>query len=186
MFIIHQDYDIINAKTPVLTRQENGQFEFKYGYFLEFAVKANNETLEKIKTICAPFDFSTGVQQAIFSCLDSKQRLFLLAWPDIIRNNFKDSDDFLAFALCLEGQKSTTIQYFEVNWNFRHSYEPLQKYRRVGTSAIKALQRVYQNRELCGQSASNALNFWLKNSFTCTDENEQHIRWYQNMHTNTI
>ena len=179
MFIIHQDYDIIDKNTPVLTRQENGQFEFKDCYFMEFMVRADDDTMKKIKTICAPFDFSTGVQQAIFSCLDSKQRLFLLAEPDIIKNDFKDSDDFLAFALCLEGQKSTTIQYFEVNWNFRHSYEPLQKYRRVGTSAIKALQRIYQNRELCGQSASNALNFCLKNSFTCTDENEQHVHWCQ-------
>ena len=180
MFIIHQDYDIINKNTPVLTRQESGQFEFKDCYFLEFMIWPDDDTMNKIKTICAPFDFSPGVQQAIFSCLDGKQRLFLLAGPDIIRNNFKDTDDFLAFALCVDGQQNTTIQYFEVNWNFRHSYEPSQKYRRVGTSAIKALQRTYQNRELCGRSALDALKFWSKHGFTThTGENEQHVYWRQ-------
>lgn len=180
MFTINQDYYILDSKVPVLTLQTNGQFEHKNSYFLEFVVQDDNKTLEKIKTVCAPFDYSTAVAQAISKHnLFHLQRLFLLTGPDAIKNSFKESDDFLAMAFCADGEHATTIQYFEVNYLFRRSYEPNQKYRRVGTSAINALKQVYQDRELGGRSALDALNFWFKNDFTRMDDRELYLHWNQ-------
>jgi len=181
MFILNQDYQIIDANTPVLTRGADGSFEFQDCYFLEFVVKSDEKTKEKINTICAPFDFSTAVQFAISKyhfCLNN-ERLFLLATPDTIQNNFKEPDDFLAMALCSDSNQSTVIQYFEVNYKFRHSYDPNQKYKRVGTSAAKALKKVYYPRELCGRSALHALDFWFKNGFTRMDDREQYLHYCQ-------
>ena len=183
MFTAQQDYIIKNSHVPVLANQQNGRFEFKDCYFLEFIVKQDNETMKKINTICMPFDFNTGIQYKI-----SKQRsvydnfvyrLFLLAGSDIIKNEFKDQDDFLAITLCNDDEQKTTIQYFEVNHNFRHSYEPKQKYRNVGTSALNALKEIYQSNELFGQSASHAIDFWLKNGFTRIKTHDLYIHWCQ-------
>lgn len=177
MFAVNQDFTIVNGNVPVLARQENGGFQPKICHLLEFVVKKDTKTME----ICKPFDFATGVQQAISMWHSSTgaHRLFLLADPDIIKNHFKDPDDFLAFALCLDEKSCTTIQYFEVNYNFRHSYEPNQKYRRVGTSAIQALQKIYRGCELCGRSTLDAYKFWTNNGFTRIDGHELHLHWQQ-------
>ena len=111
--------------------------------------------------------------------LTDKERLFLLVGPNTIKNNFKEPDDFLALALCHDNRQSTFIQYFEVNYKFRHSYEPNQKYINVGTSATNALKEVYHSRELCGRSALHAIDFWLKNGFTHIDDREQYLHWCQ-------
>lgn len=179
ILISHQDYKILDSHTPVLTRKENGQFEFMDCYFMEFIVNANDETMKKIKIVCEPFNYKPAVQNAISGCVSKNTyiRLFLLAGPETIKNKFKDTDDFLALALCHDYRQNTTIQYFEVNYKFRHSYEPNQKYRRVGTSAVNALKQIYQTRELCGESALDALKFWLKNGFTRTNEHELHLYW---------
>ena len=182
MFLNCQDYNIINTNTPVLTHKDNGQFKPTDCYFLEIHIKADDETMEKIKIVCKPFVFDAGVRNVIAkhsSEHGNVQRLFLLAGPDIIKNNFQDSNDFLAFALCDDGFKSTEIQYFEVNYKFKHSYEPNQRYRRVGTSALNALKQTYKTRELYGESALEALHFWLKNGFTRTDETGLHLHWNQ-------
>lgn len=68
---------------------------------------------------------------------------------------------------------------FEVNSKFRHSYEPNQKYRYVGTGAVKALQKVYQSGELWCESVPHALKFWSKNGFTRIDNRELFLHWYQ-------
>jgi len=183
MFTIYQDYIIKQSDVPVLTHQSHGQFEPTDCYFLEFFITADDETIKKIKTLCAPFGFSAGIPQKI-AAHDSEsgniQRLFLLAGPDIIRNKFTNPDDCLAFSLCDDGPKSTEIQYFEVNYIFKHSFDPNQKYRRVGTSALDALKTVYQTRELCGESALDALKFWIKNDFTHIDgQKELRLHWRQ-------
>ena len=178
MLINNNDYNILYTDIPVLTRQENGQFEFRDCYLLEFVIKTDSETMDKIKLFCTPFDFNTAVKNKLSTIQDNNiQRLFLLAGPNIIKNRFQEPDDFLALALCDDGSKSTTIQYFEVNNKFRHSYEPNQKYKRVGTSAVQALQKIYPERELCGESALYALKFWDKNGFTRIKEGELYIRW---------
>lgn len=180
MLTVNQDYIIINSDTPVLTRQANGQFELKNCYFLEFFIESTNTA--KIETVCQPFDFGIAVKYAISKygyITNDTQRLFLLAGPDIINKDFTDSNEHLALALCQDGPKSTVIQYFEVNRNFRHSYEPNQKYRKVGTSALNALKEVYQTRELCGRSALEAIPFWLKNGFTRIDNREQYLHCKQ-------
>ena len=179
MVITDNDYNILCADIPVLTRQENGQFEFRDCYFLEFVIKNDAETMDKIKLFYTPFDFNTAVKNAISSPKDNSiQRLFLLAGPNIIKNRFQEPDDFLALAMCEDSPKSTIIKYFEVNNKFRRSYEPDQKYRRVGTSAVKALQKIYQDRELCGESALHAIKFWIKNGFILVKKGEQYVRWY--------
>ena len=179
MFTINQDYKIIDAHTPVLTRQWDGKFEFMDCYFLEIIINSDDETMAKIKKLCAPFDYNTAVQYEISSRRFSHNvpRLFLLVGPNTIKNNFQDSDDFLALALCLDLQNTTTIEYFEVNYKFRHSYEPNQKYRRVGTVVANALQKLYQNRELYGHSALDAIKFWIKNGWSHIDEREQYLHW---------
>ena len=178
MVITDNDYNILCTDIPVLTRQENGQFEFRDCYLLEFVIKTDSETMDKIKLFCTPFDFNTAVKNKISSTKNKNiQRLFLLATPNIINNSFQEPDDFLALAMCEDAKKSTTIQYFEVNNKFRHSYEPDQKYRRVGTSAVKALQKIYQERDLCGESALHAIKFWIKNDFIRVKEGELYIHW---------
>lgn len=178
MKISYQDYNILDAHTPVLIRQENGQFEFIGCYFLEFFIKPDNETLAKIDMLCEPFEYKTAIKYMISkqNLLSSNaQRLFFLVGPNTIQNNFQETDDFLALALCKDEQSNTLIQYFEVNYKFRHSYEPNQKYRRIGTSAVNALKKFYQSRELCGESALDALKFWLKNGFTRPDNHDLHL-----------
>ena len=181
MFVLNQDYNIIDAKVPVLMRQPNGQFEFKDCCFLEFTVGADEETMKKIIMACRPFNFTAAVELAIsknrFS--ENKERLFFLVGPDTVKNDFKNRDDFLALALCSDGVQKTQVQYFEVNYNFRHSYEPNQKYRRVGTSALNALKKVYHARELYGESALEAVKFWAKNGFTRIGESKQDLHWRQ-------
>lgn len=177
MFTINQDYFIKNSDIPVLTRQADGHFEHTNCYFLEFVVNADDETIKKIKTLSAPFGFCTAITQA--ASTTPKERLFLLGGTDIIKNSFNEPDDFLAIALCLDEPKSTIIQYFETNSKYRHSYEPNQKYRYVGTSGVKALQKVYHNRKLCGISAFHALGFWFKNGFSRIDDRERYLHWYQ-------
>ena len=181
MFTINKDYIIKNTDTPVLTNHGDGHFEFQDCYLLEFFIKNDTESLNKIQTLCMPFDFNTGVQNVISKHSSNTviQRLFLLSGPDIIENKFKNPDDFLVLALCIDNKQKTKIQYFEVNYKFRHSYEPNQKYRHIGTSAVKALQKIYQNRELYGESALHALKFWFKNGFTRINEHPQYIHWYQ-------
>ena len=179
MFTLNQDYIMKNSKTPVLTRQQDGKFEFKDCYFLEIVIKQDNETMNRINTVCAPFDFITSVQNAISEYNNNILRLFILAGPDIIKNKFKEPDDFLALALCNDEKQRTNLQYFEVNCKFRHSYDPNQKYRCVGTSAVKALKEIYKSRELYGKSALHALKFWFKNGFTRIDESEQYVHWNQ-------
>lgn len=116
MIITDNDYNILCDDIPVLTRQENGQFEFMDCYFLEFVIKTDTETMDKIKIFCTPFDFNTAVKNKLSTVQDNNiQRLFLLAGPNIIKNRFQEPDDFLALAMCEDGPKSTTIQYFEVN-----------------------------------------------------------------------
>ena len=183
MFTAYQDYTVADAHIPVLTLQKNGQYEFRDCYFLEFVVKPDYETCQKIRMVCEPFDFIESVQYSIsrynFFRKDRELRLFLLAAPDTIRHDFHMIDDLLAFAMCLDGEQKTKILYFEVNYKFRHSYEPTQKYRRVGTSALDALKEVYKNRELYGRSAIHALKFWLKNDFTPFDDRELYLHWVQ-------
>lgn len=180
MFIIRQDYNIISTNIPVLTNQNNGQFEFKDCYFLEFIIKSDDKTKQKIKTLCKPFVFRFGVRNELSEHIPGNiHRLFLLTDPNIIKNGFENTDDFLAFALCDDNPKNTEIQYFEVNYKFKHSYEPKQKYRRVGTSALNALKEIYKNRELYGKSAQEALKFWLKNDFTLIKEHELYVHWHQ-------
>lgn len=183
MFTIDQDYIIKQSDVPVLTRQAYGIFEPTDCYFLEFFIAPDDETITKIKTLCAPFGFSAGIQHKIVTHNaepDNIQRLFLLGGADIIRNSFTKPDDFLAFALCDDGPKTTEIQYFEVNYKFRHSFDPNQKYRRVGTSALDALKTVYQTRELCGDSALEAQKFWRKNDFTHIEGQEElRLGWRQ-------
>ncbi len=169
---------------PVLTHQDNGQFEFVDCYFMEFFVTADTDAMEKINVLSVSFDFGTGVKYAISKqCVSGNVlRLFLLAGPDIVKNNFTQPDDFLALALCEQGQKRTVIKYFEVNRKFRHSYEPDQKYRRVGTSTLNALKKIYEHHELCGKSAMEALRFWIKNGFTRINEQELDVYWRQKSH----
>ena len=182
MFTLYKDYSIINANAPVLTLQPNGQFEFKDCYFMEFVTRADEETMKKIGIICEPFSFNSAIQYVIsknsFSPYKT-ERLFLLAGPDTMKNNFKDTNDFLAIALCTGDLQRTTILYFEVNYMFRHSFEPNQKYRRVGASAANELKKVYSGGELGGRSALEALGFWFKNDFTRMDEREQWVHWRQ-------
>lgn len=182
MYKPDQDYRIINSNTPVLTRQADGHFEPTDCYLLEFTVNTDNETIQKIAKLCMPFDFKIAVPLAISkhrAFPNNIQRLFLLGSSDIISNKFRNPDDFLAFALCDDRKKRTKIQYFEVNYTFRHSYEPDQKFIRVGTSAADALKEIYKTRELYGKSASDALKFWLKNDFLIVDERKLYIRWNQ-------
>ena len=182
MFTLYQDYIIKNADTPVLTRQGDGHFEPTNCYFLEFIVRTDDKTMDKIKALCKPFGFDTGVRYAIAkhgALPDNAQRIFLLGTPDIIKTEFKNPDDFLALALCDDGPESTEIQYFEVNYKFRHSYDPTKPYMRVGTSAVKALQKNYKTRELCGDSAMEALKFWVKNNFIRVNGQDFRIRWRQ-------
>ena len=148
---------------------------------MEFFIKPDDINIKKIRTLCCPFDFSSIVQNEILkhNTNNSVMRLFLLTDPDTIKNNFKESDDFLAFALCKDEKLRTNLQYFEVNAKFRHSYEPHQKYRRVGTSAVNALKNIYQTRELYGQSALHALKFWIKNGFFSSNKNNQNVHWCQ-------
>ncbi len=172
MFTVDQDYKIIDAHTPVLARQENGQFKPMDCYFLEFIVGPGDKNLGKIKALCEPFDYQYAINPLF--------RLFLLVNPDAIKNDFKEPDNLLALALCEDAQQITTIHYFEVNYKFRHSYDPNQKYRRVGTGAVKALQKFYSGQELSGRSTLESLEFWDKMRFTRIDgHNEQHLHWYQ-------
>lgn len=182
MFIINQDYNIISNDVPVLTRQENGRFEFTDCYFIELAIRPDDKTIEKIMTMCEPFDYSTAIKHLISKYIfvpGNIQRLFMLLGHGAIKNDFKHTDDFLAIASCADAHKKTTIQYFEVNYNFRHSYDPNQKYNRVGTSALDALKEVYKDHELCGRSALEALGFWLKNGFTRMDDRDLYVHWRQ-------
>ena len=182
MFTIQQDYIIKNTDIPVLTRQADGHFEPTNCYFLEFMVRPDDKAMDKIKALCKPFGFDTGVRYAISkhgSLPDNVQRIFLLGGPEIIKTEFTNPNDFLAITLCDDGPENTEIQYFEVNYIFRHSYDPNKQYRRVGTSALKALQKNYQTRELWGESAMEALNFWLKNDFTRINNQDFRIRWHQ-------
>lgn len=182
MFTAYQDYSVIDAHVPVLTCQDDGTYVAKDCYFLEFAVKPDDKTKEKIKTVCKPFEHCGAVQYKISRhkfISDNTLRLFLLAGPDTIRNDFGETDDFLAFALCEDDSERTTVHYFEVNYIFRHNYEPYKKYRRVGTSAAQALEKAYIGRELCGKSVVNALKFWLQNDFILTDARDLSVSWRQ-------
>ena len=182
MFTLYKDYSIINAKAPVLMHQPNGQFEFTDCWFMEITTGTDAETMKKIGTVCQPFSFNSAIKHVIAKgglSFNSIERLFLLAGPDTIKNNFKVPEDFLAIALCSETPKSTTILYFEVNYIFKHSFEPDQKYRRVGTSALDELKEIYKTSELCGRSALDALKFWFKNGFSRIDEREQWVHWRQ-------
>ena len=178
IFISYTDYNILDARIPVLARQENGKFKFTDCYFIEFFIKPGDETSRKINMICKPFIYKTAIKYIISKhdfLSDNALRLFLLVEPNAIKNNFHETDDLLAIALCLDGSQNTFIQYFEVNYKFRHSYEPNQKYRRVGTSAANALKKFYHASELCGESALDAIKFWLKNGFTRPDNHDLHL-----------
>ena len=182
MFNINKDYRIINPSAPVLMHQPNGQFEFTDCYFMEFTTGTDEENMKKIGVICEPFSFNSAIRYVITNgglSFDSIERLFMLAGPDTMKNDFKDPDDFLAITLCSERPQSTTILYFEVNYMFRHSFEPEQKYRRVGTSALDELKKIYKTKELCGRSAWDARSFWLKNGFSRMGDREQWVHWRQ-------
>lgn len=185
MFTPYTDYIIQNAHVPVLTRQDNNKYDFRDCYFLEFVVRPDWDSRKKIEALCEPFDFMEGVRYEIIKnnvLLNNRtQRLFILATPIAPEHDFFVTDDLLAMAFCTDEDQSTTLDFFEVNYKFRHGYryEPNQKYRRVGTSAIDALKKVYKNRELRGRSALEALTFWLKNDFTHIDNRELYVHWHQ-------
>ena len=183
MFTPYKDYVVVNAHIPVLTLQDNGEYVAKDCYFLEFIVNQNYETNQNIKAICEPFEFIDFVQYTLLKLKyfpNASPRLFILGAPESIRHNFFVMDELLAMTLCADHEQRTSIQCFEVNYKFRHNYNPNQKYKNVGTSMLSALKQNYQNRELYGRSVLDAVNFWLKNDFTRLDDREQHLHWHQN------
>lgn len=183
MFEPYKDYFLENTHVPVLTHQNNGEYVAKDCYLVEFAVKPDSETRQKICMICEPFDFIDSVQYEIVRLKYFSEpvtpRLFILAAPAAIEHDFFVMDDLLAMAFCIDSEKYTTLKLFEVNYKFRHKYIGTKKYADVGTSAINALKQVYKKSEIRGKSVMDALYFWQKNDFTDMDNRPLYLHWRQ-------
>lgn len=178
MIIDTHDYNIIQNNIPVLTRTGDGKYINTNCYLSNFYIESKN-----VKNILSGFGYKDNILDAIKQFGHSPRYLpvlHTLTNSNIQTSNFNTTQDVLAVALCLENkaeQKPISLLYFEVNGDYRRNVADTQKYKTVGGSMLKSLQKEYWNHGICGRSTYGALSFYYKYNFKRMDERELYLLW---------
>ena len=177
MMINTSDYNIVQNDVPVLTRTSGGVYIDTNCYLSNVCIESEN-----LKEILSGFDYKDNILSAVKQFGHSPRFVPVLRILTNSKVQTPDCNvhlDMLAIALFLDKGKDTPtwLDYFEVNSNYRRNVAKTPKYKTVGGSMLKSLQKEYIHQGIEGRSNYVALSFYFKYGFERVDNRELYLRW---------